>query len=318
MRSRMLTLLALPIAALNLACIQVTAAPVSFHDTRSFPAAPGKLVRLDVRSLDVVVTVIEGGSITATTDLEIRTGSSARAKRWFAQHTPVFEDSATALEIRVPKQLPSVTFSFGSTRTKARISVSVPAGCAVETHTSSGDVVFEGPVQLAPPTRINTASGDVTVRGGMRELIVETASGDVHVSGLHLALFQASTASGDVVLESGSDKALIDTASGDVRLHGLTGDLTVDTASGDVSATWKDLATGHAVKIGTSSGDVSLTLPATVLVTGSLRTHSGDLTSDLPGVRDKRERVFNFAAQGTGVPLAVHTSSGDITIHKQS
>jgi len=318
MRARLLTFLALPIAVLSLACMQVVVAPVSFHDTKNFPAAPGKLVRLEVRSVDVAVTVIESGSITATTDLEIRAGSSARAKRWIEQHTPVFEDSATALEIRVPKQVPSVSFFFGSTHTRARISVSVPAGCVVETHTSSGDVVFEGPALLAAPTRIKTASGDVTVRGGVHELIVDTASGDVRVSGSRLALLQADTASGDVVLESGTDKALIETASGDVRLHGLAGDLTVGTASGDVSAKWQELAAGHAVTINTSSGDVSLTLPATALVTGSLSTHSGDLSSDLPGARDKREHVFTFAPQGTGVPLAVHTSSGDIVVHRQS
>jgi hypothetical protein len=315
MRSRTLTTLVLPLAVLGLACMRVVAAPVTFHDSKTFPAAPGKLVRLDVRSLDVTVSVTEGGSITATTDLEVRSGSSSSATRWIENHTPEFTDSASQLEIRVPKQPRTVTISFGTTHSKAHLALSVPAGCVVETHTSSGDVVFEGPALLAGPTRVNAASGDLTVRGGVRELIADTASGDVRVSGQRLALLQADTASGDVVLESGSDKALIDTASGDVRLRGLAGDLTVDTASGDVSATWQELAPGHSIKVDTSSGDVSLTLPATVPVTGSLSSHSGDLSSDLPGAHDQHKHAFTFAGQDPAVRLTVHTSSGDIGVH---
>jgi hypothetical protein len=63
------------------ACIRARV-PLSKHETKTFPVAAGKLVRFDVRSLDVEVKVAPAVSITAEVD-NIAEGQSPRASLKF-------------------------------------------------------------------------------------------------------------------------------------------------------------------------------------------------------------------------------------------
>ena len=115
-------------------------------------------------------------------------------------------------------------------------------------------------------------------------------------------------------LESGAHKVAVDTASGDVRLEGLTGGLTAEASSGDVTASWRSVPRGEKIRIRTSSGEVTLRLPSDTTLAGEARTRGGSLRSSFEGVEVRREKAIRFAAAVGGVELDISTGSGDIVI----
>jgi len=229
---------------------------------------------------------------------------------------------------------------IGYFHTRGTIQVTLPPSCRLDVHTASGDVALDGAEPLAETVRLETASGDVRVGGGARSLLIETASGDMRVTGGELDSFQAQTASGDVELRTPVRRVQIDTASGDLRLDRLLGDLSAHTASGNVRATWREIAGGSRATVNTASGDVTLRLPRDAALTGKISTSSGRIRSDFPGSFGRRERTFTLHGQAgpAEAPLAgsdegsapeqrresaseagkvqVETASGDIILHR--
>jgi DUF4097 and DUF4098 domain-containing protein YvlB len=299
------------------ACVRHTV-PNTVHESRTFPVTAGKLVRLDVRSLDVDVKVVEASTISVTVDLQVRSSSRAWTKRWLERNTPVFEDSDSVLEVRLPERERRSLVLIGFVHTRGRLDVVVPASCRLEVKTASGDVKIAGEATLSGLVRVTTSSGDVKVGGGVHELIVRTASGDVRIAGTALDQFEADTASGDVTLAAGSAKAIVDTASGDIRLEKLTGDLSADTSSGDVWATWEQLPAGCMIRVRASSGDVRLRVPDSTALKGEIATSSGRIHSQFPAKAEKRGHTLSFEATGEAVNLQVHTSSGDVSLRSHS
>jgi hypothetical protein len=292
--------------------------PNAVHETKTFPAAAGKLVRLDVRSLDVYVKVADASTISVTVDLRARSSSRAATRRWIERNAPVFDDSESVLEVRRPSGARRGLVIVGFIHTEGRLDLVIPPSCRLEVRTSSGDVSIKGEGALSGPVRVDTASGDVSVSGGVRELIADTASGDVRVTGPALAMLEADTASGDVTLEGGSERVIVDTASGDARLEKLTGDLSADTSSGGVSASWERLAAGGKIRVSTSSGDVRLRLPEGTPLGGEVNTTSGRIHSDFSPSRERHGRTMSFAAPGASVEIEVRTSSGDVNLRARS
>jgi DUF4097 and DUF4098 domain-containing protein YvlB len=284
---------------------------VSYRETKTFPATAGKLVRLELASLDPLIRVAEATEITVTVALEARSSSGRAAQRWVARHTPVFEDSESTLEVRLPRR-PHGAFVVGMLHTSDTVEVTIPPGCRLEVRSTSGDVELEGTAALAGPVRLNTASGDVGVRGGASALVVKTASGDVRVTGGTVEQLEVETASGDVTVEASTARALVDTASGSIRLRSLTGDLSVDTTSGDVRATWVSLPATGRVSVRTTSGGVRLRMPVTPALAGRLSTSSGRIVSDVDGAWGRSHRSLEIGAAAGGVELDVRTTSGDI------
>jgi DUF4097 and DUF4098 domain-containing protein YvlB len=299
------------------ACVR-HGAPEAVQQTHTFPAHAGKLVRLDVRSLDVHVRVAEADAVSVTVELSVQSSSRAWTRRWVERNTPVFEDSDSVLEVRLPETERHGLFIIGFVHTRARLDLVVPSSCRLEVRTSSGDVRIEGSAMLAGPVRVHTSSGDVTVTGGVHELIADTSSGDVRVSGPALAAFEADTSSGDVTLTGGAAKAVVDTSSGDLRMEKLGGDVAAETSSGDVGASWEQLPAGSKVRVRTSSGDVRLRVPDGTRLNGGFSTGSGSLHSEIPGTRDQHGHQLSFEATGPAVAIEVRTSSGDVVLRTRS
>jgi len=320
--------LAVTIAALLVplaACHRPPATATDHHETRSFAAAPGKLVRLDVRSLDAEVEVVAGETIEVDVRVASHSSSRAAARRWVERNTPVMDDSPSRLEISVPKR--SGVSVVGFISTEGTVRVKLPAQCTLEIKTGSGDVTLSGgQAVLATPVRVETSSGDVTVEGGAREVLLDTSSGDISVSGAALAVLEASTSSGSVRLDSGAERAVVETSSGDAVLHGLGGDLSATSSSGDVESRWSRLRAGAKVRVETSSGDVTLQLPSQAALTGEIRTTNGTIQSDFAGEEDRRGRRFTLSGaaaaaeqaqnERTGAEVSVRTTSGDVSLLK--
>jgi hypothetical protein len=310
MRARVIAIAAM--AVVSLACVRPRA-PQALHDSRSFPASPDKLVRLDLRSLDARVRVTEGPSITVSYDFEVHSSSRSYAQRWIADHTPQFDDSPAGLEVRVRSRHGSFMM-FGFLHTKGHVEVSLPPTCRLEVVTSSGDVRLDGEQPLSGAVRVNTSSGDVRVAGGARELIVRTTSGDLRVDGNPLTTLECSSSSGDLTLHAGAARVLADSTSGDIELDRLAGDLSAHTSSGQVRGRWDTIPAGANIKANTTSGEVTLRLPEGTTLTGEITTNSGEIESTFSGGRTHRERRLQLDGGVGAVQVMVRTSSGDIRL----
>ena len=158
----------------------------------------GKLVHLICVRLMPTCELRPGNSIEVAVDLEARSSSSTAARRWVESHTPVFADSSTELRVTLPRAA-RATFSIGFFHSKGVLTVTLPPTCRIEIGSASGDVTITGDGTLAAPVHIKTASGDVHVDGGVGQLIVETASGNVRVRSVEIDLLQVQTASATCV-----------------------------------------------------------------------------------------------------------------------
>lgn len=300
---------------LSAAACGVSGQPVAFHDARTFQAAPGKLVTLELSSLDADVTVTPGAQIAVEVDLESRSSSPGASKGWIEGHTPTYNDSPGRLEVSVPSRRHHFLV-VGYLHTEGRVRVSMPPGCALEIRTTSGDVSLAGDAELDGAVRIHTSSGDVEVNGGAGELVVNTSSGGVKVSAPRLAKLEADTSSGDIELRGGAARVIADSSSGDIRLHDLTGDLSAHSSSGDIRAIWKALSPGRQIDIKATSGEVTVRIPAAFTPVGSLSTTSGDIRSTWEGSWGRSHKVLELSASGGGESVAVQlrTTSGDIDL----
>lgn len=313
----------LALAALAGGCRGASFEPVEYHDHRSFPAADGKLVRIDVFSLNPEIDVAPGDAIAVEVSLSARAASRAAAARWVQLHAPQIDDSPAALEIHAAHRRGS--FVVGSLRTTSHLRIVVPASCRLEVTTSSGEVSIDGSETLSGPVRLTTTSGDVSVRGGVRVLEVQTVSGDLKVAGVDLEQLQVRSTSGNVTVRAPLRSTMADTTSGTVRLDGLVGDLSAHTTSGDLRAAWGELAAGVSIRADTTSGDVRLRLPSLAVVTGELRTRTGTIRTRAPGRWERKNRHFvliptpreapiDSTPDRGGVSVQVSTRSGDISL----
>lgn len=293
------------------ACHTPSREPLSHSETRTFPAAEGKLVSCDVRALDVEVRVEEGDAIKADVNLRVSSSSRHAARRWLESRTPRFEDRAETLEITVAGRKGGVVL-FGSLRTRGRLTLTVPPQCRLEITTSSGDVSIRGDALLKGLTHLRTASGDALVAGGVDELDMHTASGDLRVERRLLSRLQFTSASGDLRVRRGCGDAVLKSASGDLRLSGLVGSLSAHTASGDVIASWTTIP--PRIEVGTASGDVSLELPKDTALRGSVSTRSGEIRSSFAGTGGRQGRSLHWDAGQSEIEIS--SASGDVRIRR--
>lgn len=325
-RSRLTFVSAFALASLLAGCHSPSSLPAEHREVTAFPATAGKLVRLELTSLDPEIQVAAGEVITVEVYLSAQAGSRAVATRWVERRRPQIDDSPATLEIRAGRR--TKAFFAGSLRTSSHLRVVLPPTCRLEVTTSSGDVRIDGTETLSSPVRITTTSGDVTVRGGVRTLEVRTTSGDLRLSGKDLENLQLRSTSGDATVRAPLRSLLADTTSGDLRLEELTGNLSAHTTSGDVRAEWASLLPGTTIRVDTASGDVRLRLPSLANLAGQLRTRTGSVRTPAAGRWERKERHLVLlpsppeappleAPPGrAGTTVEISTRSGDISLRQ--
>jgi DUF4097 and DUF4098 domain-containing protein YvlB len=147
--------------------------------------------------------------------------------------------------------------------------------------------------------RISTASGDVSVQGVSGELNVSTASGDVEVT--------------DVM-----GRSTVTVASGDIKIKGAAGSVTARSASGDVSVEIVRLESTDSLEFTSASGDVNVSVPASIDADVEMSTLSGSLKTDFPiQVEETRHGPGRRASGRVGAGarrLKISTVSGSISL----
>ena len=163
----------------------------------------------------------------------------------------------------------------------------------IEISTTSGDIRLD---KADGRLLATSTSGEVTVSDGNGERKVNTTSGDIRISGFD-GKFSISSTSGEVTLEGQSGFGAANTTSGDVRLSvaQLTGDLDIDTSSGEVTLQL--------------SRDESLQFKATT-VSGTISTFFDDALS----FSKKGDRAEGSVGNDSKNKVTVTTTSGDIRV----
>ncbi len=310
MRTRV-TLVVLALAVL--ACPpSASAADRSGHWDHSFPARPGMTVTIDASFHEVDVTARPGTTVDVVVDVEVE-ASAGRAERLLDELTPVFRSDGDDIVIRSTRSR-GFHLDLGSSSTRGRIAVALPPGLDLVCDTSSGSCSVHGDLGDATVS-CDTSSGEVRVDGAMGALTADTSSGGVHVSvNRPLEEFRADTSSGEVRLGGGAVEATADTSSGSVDLRDMLGNVSVDTSSGEVEVRWVSIPADARIRVDTSSGGVSLVLPAGTGLRGVVDTSSGRIRSDFGGSISERGHHLQLEGGPGAVGLYVDTTSGGVEL----
>jgi DUF4097 and DUF4098 domain-containing protein YvlB len=188
-----------------------------------------------------------------------------------------------------------------SGREEYRVSITTPAGAAVDVSSASADVEARGTFSAF---EVQTSSGDVEAEEITGRLKARTASGDL-VFGRVEGDASVNSASGDVQLASLFGRGTLRSASGDVVVGEAAADLSISTASGGQTIT--SVATGE-VTLRSASGDVHVGIRRGSRVHVDARSGSGELESELELGGEQP------AGDGPLVELSATTASGDVRI----
>jgi hypothetical protein len=107
-----------------------------------------------------------------------------------------------------------------------------------------------------------------------------------------------------------------------IILKGVTGPLVLSTISGDIEVTFSSLATGKPFSINSISGEIDITLPATIAADVEMSAISGRMFSDFDfGTKSKDMNqvggnVLSTKLNGGGAKFNIMTVSGNIYLRK--
>jgi DUF4097 and DUF4098 domain-containing protein YvlB len=177
--------------------------------------------------------------------------------------------------------------------------------------TASGDIDVDA---VAGSVELNSASGDIFAREVAGDASVETASGDVELIEIGGDL-TSKTASGDITVK-GVGAVTYNGVSGSARFVGVRGSISASASSGDLSFHLVPEAEAD-YRAGTSSGDILLhflsILPGGYVLKAG--TTSGDISASLPIRLQKvgRNHIAGIVREGKS-KVILETASGDISI----
>ncbi len=186
---------------------------------------------------------------------------------------------------------------------KLSITVRLPQDSALTIKAASADIRCNG---IYREVVVQSASGDVWVDRVTSNLSNRSASGDLNVGWVGGSV-QAHTASGNIKIQHVGRDADVNSASGDIEVGQLQGSIRGKTASGDVRI---GCASQGEVKVNSVSGDVDLGILAGTGVWLEVSSVSGRTTSELSMGGD------SVPPTGASLKVRVRTVSGDIELRR--
>jgi hypothetical protein len=263
--------------------------------TKSLPVDGVQRISVEVVSSDITVTESADGAASA------RLYGTASSNRSVAVPELIAETRGSAASFRVDYK--SVNMVAGWYRSDLKLELAIPKGY-------HGALVVHG------------VSAKVTLPAGrtFNDLEITTVSGDVDLGACTAGSFRCHTVSGSLAArEVATASADLGSTSGRMTVGGLTGDLVARTVSGDLDLAWTSF--NGSIDVSTTSGRVTLAIPAGVGFRLDASSTSGRITSDHDvTVREStsgpgRHSLFGEVGSGAG-SVRVRTVSGEIRIAK--
>jgi DUF4097 and DUF4098 domain-containing protein YvlB len=192
----------------------------------------------------------------------------------------------------------------------AFLEVEVPAGARVIARAVHGAVQVRG---FHGTLDVTTDSADITVNDLAGELHLGSVSGTINVARVTGAV-DVSSVQGDVILDRPRGNVTIATVSGDVKLRNAAASF-VRAQSTDGNLRYAGtIEAGGAYSLSTHSGDVQLSVPASVGATFTVATWSGSVESDFVMAAPSSGRRITFRVGSGSAQISLETFSGEIVI----
>ena len=260
-----------------------------------------------------------------------------------------FRDGFVNLRLHVPESAAlRMATVFGEIRVENQTG-------KVEAHSISGPITFENlrgeamaegisgdmrAANIGGALHFASKSGDVRAESLAYGGTIHCVSGDLSVSGAEGGRLEAKSVSGDVKIENAGKVIPIDvtaeSVSGDIKLEGASGNITLKTVSGDVSAEDLDALTLQAQTVSgdvkatlktpfagtlstnTVSGDVTIAAPAGSNFRYNIGTQSGDLNSEHEAQESTKSDTLWTGTVGTGAgTVSIQTRTGDVRLERR-
>lgn len=195
------------------------------------------------------------------------------------------------------------------------LTVRVPEGLSLRSASINAISAPLGLTSLsAEKAAFSTTSGEIrleTIRA--TSLVAETASGGMTLSGVNTEALDLDSTSGTMTLTDTVTKTLTaDSTSGSLRFTGEAETITADTTSGSVRLT-PSAGILREIRVESTSGDVTVTLPATAGFSASLDSMSGRFSGEFDARLTDGEYVY-----GDGkIHISVETNSGNLRIERK-
>jgi len=197
------------------------------------------------------------------------------------------------------------------------LEIHVPAGSQLEIETVSAEIAVQ---KVSGKVRLESVSGSIAVAGEPSRFDAKSVSGEIEISAAN-APGRAKSVSGAVTLKGVAGAVEASSVSGSLRVAG--GEVTsveLETTSGKISL---DAALGRDARLEAKSvsGDVEITLPASVAADFHVTTFSGDISNAFgPAARRTSEygpgRELSFST-GVAARVMVKNFSGDVFLRKR-
>lgn len=280
-------------------------------ETRSFDVGAEPRLGVEVGHADVSVRSGATDTIDFTITRKARTDDQAKADESFQAHGSVFQQDGDSVRLKIDSPKQAGFFSKKPIQVNIDVVITVPNATEVRITSGSGDIDLEG---IDGNHRIECASGDVEIQTVRGDLNISTASGDIEGKSLTGEVV-FSAASGDIELEDVSGAIAASTASGDIEITGSDLSLEASAASGDVELRIARLAGD--ITVDSASGDIELAVGADNHARVHLETASGNVSSKLPlsELKQDKKRTELQGTLGDGTNrIVLETASGDVTL----
>jgi len=250
---------------------------------RTFPFASGGEVVIESQNGRIVVEAWDRPQIRVQITRTVRAGDEARAKE-------LMKGLRADVEVR-PDQL-----SIKSRYPRVRENVGI--WDLIGGRVAALQVHYYLQVPRNTSFSLETSNGEVRVRGTRGDLEAATVNGDVEITGV----------GGSLELQ---------TTNGEIRLAGIQGSAVAETTNGGITAGFASVAERGTVDLGTTNGNVEVTLPAALRASFEAVTTNGRVS--LNGFEIKHRGTITSKSVlgvigGGGARVALRTTNGNIDV----
>ena len=298
--------------------------------TRTFPANAGGKLTMNVDRGSIHVTTSDSYKVEVRITRELKTASTAEAKRVFEQHK--IELTSTDNEVKIEAKNPQKfsTFRNPFNRLQVDYTIAIPAKFDINLNTAGGHIEvadLEGKAVLHSsggnltlgvlkgPLRAHTSGGHITLTRVEGDADVDTSGGNLRLGEIDGNLL-AHTSGGHITLKKNKGSINASTSGGNIEVNDAGGAVNVRTSGGHVTA-HLNAQPASDCSLKTSGGNVEVLLAANLALDLDAHTGGGRVSSDFPGTLNKEKTRLNAKLNGGGPELIVETSGGNVNVRKK-
>lgn len=299
------------------------------HLEKNFAVSSNGQLMVDVGMGSINVTTHASNEIIVSVYRKITRRSKAEEEEFLRDHPVSFSQDGNTLTIHSRNQGNNSGWWFGSNRTEAKYTITVPAafqarlktsGGSIEvsdvtgevtTNTSGGGLKF---FRVHGPIDGHTSGGSIWAEDCEGSLKIQTSGGGIMVKGGSGTL-DGETSGGSVSVKDFCGPTRVETSGGGITLENIAGRIDGSTSGGSITARFPVPVTEE-VKLETSGGSVTVHVSENSSFNLDASTSAGNVSSDLPvTVVGKISRNhLKGTVNGGGKLLYLRSSGGSIRV----